>query len=291
MTVSAVARGLALVAAVGFLHQAPPGYGGAAWAMDAKQVTALRVNIAGRQRLLSQRVLASACLSARGIDAERQARVLTEAGASFVSALDRLENGSVADGLPPMEDQITLVTLGTQRSAWTGLSAAVLQAEGGDAAALAQLPTAAAEVLRTALSTVQSMALTGTTGEQELARYVDLAGRQRMLSQRMVANSCLVSAGIGGAELQQRIADDVAEFDANLGRLAEGDPATGIVAAPSLHMLMALDALAPWWQPVRAAALQAASGTLDPAALEAMAAGYETLLERLEETVWLAGEM
>lgn len=264
----------------------------AAGALTQEEITAHQVNIAGRQRMLSQRILAAACLTGRGADAQAQSQILADAVQDFATGLDTLENGRVADGLPPLAAPAARAKLEDQRRAWTEFAQFTGPAAAGDAGALAALSAAAPPLLASAVATVGALAGGDSAGAQaDLARYVDLAGRQRLLSQRLVGAACLGSAGISVPETQAAIGKDLAEFEANLTALADGDPARGIEPAPSLDMRMALETIPEWWQPVRGFAVSAQATPLDAASLSAMAEAYEPLLERLEEAVWMAGEV
>lgn len=79
---------------------------------------------------------------------------------------------------------------------------------------------------------------------------VNIAGRQRMLSQRMTKYALL--AGQGDAAARTPLKQAGALFAAALAQLQAGDPATGLPPA-SAAMQPALDALGGQWEPSSAA--------------------------------------
>ncbi len=91
------------------LGQAPP-------SLAAEPGLAMQIDLAGRQRLFSQRVAASACFLSLGVDAEDQRRILTETSALFSVSLAALAEGHPAYGIVGAKDPTTREALTDARA-------------------------------------------------------------------------------------------------------------------------------------------------------------------------------
>ncbi|MEO1639790.1 MAG: type IV pili methyl-accepting chemotaxis transducer N-terminal domain-containing protein, partial [Pseudomonadota bacterium] len=173
---------------------------------------AQRVNLSGKLRMLSQRVPAAACYLQNGVDVERSRAVLTGALAEFEQIVAGLEHGDMELGIPTAEERRrTLAGIAKLNELWVPLrqdANAILDGT-GTPEHLASMASQSAEVLAVAQKLV--VVISGQYANQaELLQsdtmLIDVAGRQRMLSQRMSKNACLASSGIASdvaiAELQ-----------------------------------------------------------------------------------------
>ncbi len=84
---------------------------------DPAEILALQIDMAGRQRMLSQRLVASACFLSLGIQHDTQALALTEVSEIYEATLDRLEKGNTLLGLPAVTDPQALWALRDARAA------------------------------------------------------------------------------------------------------------------------------------------------------------------------------
>ena len=91
----------------------------------------------------------------------------------------------------------------------------------------------------------------GSGGSDDLARLINVAGRQRMLTQRAAKEYCLIAAGIDVAGNRAALAKTVALFDRSLEGLIAGDAELGLIAAPDETLLYQLDYVRDLWGPLR----------------------------------------
>ena len=240
------------------------------------QEDSLAINLAGRQRMLSQRMTKTI----------EQVKANLQAGQEIAGSLDELtatsslfgrtitafnRGGETADASgnsvqlsPAVDDAQTAV-----RSAlplWGELSEGVdallasdLEKLGDVSQLIAELRDKNGELLGNMDSVTRSLELAAAPAE-----LVNIAGRQRMLSQRMVKNLALAISATDEAALQARLAEfrtDVDLFDESLA-LLESQPVE--VFATDTNSPQVLDASESLWRPIRAAAdrLLADSGVL-----------------------------
>lgn len=182
---------------------------GALGVARSAEITPAAVNAAGEQRMLSQR-LAKAYVQV-GLDVMPGAALdqLRDSVVRFERNLDRLRpllvgvKGSV-DLFERMSDQ------------WQQLRIAV----DTPASATSALDVSRRSVLLLASADGLTNALERASMDPVAARRVNVAGRQRMLSQRIVKAYLLHSWGVSGGDAHAELVDATREFDDGLRTLA-----------------------------------------------------------------------
>jgi Type IV pili methyl-accepting chemotaxis transducer N-term len=204
----AVSRRAALIALGG---SAVP----AAWA----QVRDLNdaINKAGRQRMLSQRMVKGWLALGQRLEDTRADKVLGDSMALFERQLAELRAFAPTEAIRTTYDQLETLW-GTLKSALVGTP-----------------PTLAAAPALLALdSKVLALAHQGTQQLEQHAgkpvgHLVNLAGRQRMLSQRMAKFHLAMAWKVPVADAAQQIATARAEFVAALDKLAAAPETTAAI--------------------------------------------------------------
>lgn len=157
--------------------------GGSVWAQIADINSA--INEAGRQRMLSQRIAKAYFQIGQDIEVERSRRILDTSIALFDRQLVDLRNFA-----PTPEIKDTYLRLG---KLWQAYKEVLLSASPSKESGRAVLGLSD-DVLRTAQQgTVQLEKHSGTSA----GRLVNIAGRQRMLSQRMAKLYQAINWGLG----------------------------------------------------------------------------------------------
>lgn len=160
------------------------------------------INKAGRQRMLSQRMAKAYCQIGLGVEVERAKRILDQSVALFDKQLTDLQAFA-----PTSEIKDTYASLD---QAWIAYKKLISSSEPN----LEKVKTIARmseEVLKLAQQgTVQLERLSGTP----TAKLINVAGRQRMLSQRIAAISMLRAWGITSPRISQDLDNATAEFAA-----------------------------------------------------------------------------
>lgn len=169
---------------------------------------AAAINVAGQQRMLSQRIVKSWCQIGLNVLPAVSKAQLDDAVRMFEGNLQGLD---IALSSP--EARSALAGL---RAAWTPLrSAAAGVIRPSDAA---QLDARAEDVLKAAERLVLVMQ---DQASEPSSRWVSLAGRQRMLSQRLVKVYMLQQWGITSATLREETERVQNEFAGALARMQQ----------------------------------------------------------------------
>jgi hypothetical protein len=169
LTASVAASGLALLPAAAF-----------AQVVDLNDA----INKAGRQRMLSQRMAKSYFAIGQGVEPELADRTLAGSMALFDRQLVELK---VFSPLPEIK-----ATYSQLESAWSDYKAALVGAKPGKAQADSVLALASKVLQLAHQGTGQLEKVSG----KPVGRLVNIAGRQRMLSQRMAAFYLSASWGV-----------------------------------------------------------------------------------------------
>lgn len=176
------------------------------------------INVAGSQRMLTQRMLKA--YSAIGIDvnAETAALELREAVARFDRQLGALSAGFAGSAAEPTLHQV--------KALWLPYKALLEQpVSRANATQLLRDNDALLRACHKVVLVLEDMS--GTAYGQ----LVNVAGRQRMLSQRMAKFYLLRAWGFDNAEVRYEIDQARNEFRGALGRLLSAPENTSIIAA------------------------------------------------------------
>lgn len=233
---------------------------------DAAIEAARRVNIAGRQRMLSQRISKAACFISTGQVAEAGREQMSGAHGEFGINLHALRRGNESLGLGREYSGEIISILEVVESDWQAYSQQLQVALNGG------------PVLGSALSSIDASGLTvlenmnravGKTASVYgdslpdmpliLSLTIDLAGRQRMFTQKAAKEFCLIDAGVEVEENRARLAQTANFFTLTLGALQTGMPGM-VMAAPNDKISSQLAAVAEAWAGPQAALEKAASG-------------------------------
>lgn len=258
---------------------------------------ARRVNIAGRQRMLSQRMSKAACFISIGADAEAQQVVLQDAFNLFLSSHEALRFGSQTAGLTAERNQRLLDALSIVSTDWSPFSGLIESAlsQGYVAApAVARIDETGLVLLGNMNKAVNKIA--NAYGKELpdmpllLSLTIDLAGRQRMFSQKAAKEFCLIDAGINVEANQESLAKTTNLFTLTLGALISGMPGV-VMAAPNDEIRGKLEAVSAAWAGPKAVLDQAASGaTITDAQRATIIHDMENVLTLMNEAVGMYEE-
>ena len=174
----------------------------------AQAADAAAINLAGQQRMLSQRIVKSWCQIGLNVLPAVSKAQLDDAVRTFESNLQALD---IATGSPEARN-----ALAGLRAAWSPLrSAAAGVIRQSDAA---QLDARAEDVLMAAERLILVMQ---DQASAPVSRWVNLAGRQRMLSQRLVKVYMLQQWQVNNSALRDEIERVQHEFAGALVRMQQ----------------------------------------------------------------------
>ncbi|MDJ1009529.1 MAG: type IV pili methyl-accepting chemotaxis transducer N-terminal domain-containing protein, partial [Paracoccaceae bacterium] len=218
---------LAAVAALGPLAPAPAGADGISAAEDG----ARKINVSGRQRMLTQRMAKAVCFYRLGIEPERHREMALAAHELYDRSLAALIDGDPDMGLLPERNSRAEVQLRLAEELWADFGPAVKAALAEDDAAAAETVRATnVRLLEQSNKAVSALVIAHGSAEvaPDVAIAINVAGRQRMLSQRMSKEFCSLATGGAGEELRETLAETVALFEASHAGLVDGDPVLGV---------------------------------------------------------------
>ncbi|QPH53286.1 type IV pili methyl-accepting chemotaxis transducer N-terminal domain-containing protein [Pontivivens ytuae] len=254
---------------------------------------AYRVNVAGRQRMLSQRMAKAACLASTGIATETHLSQLDAAYDLFQRSDAALRVGDPDFNLPAERYQSVLTALSEIDGPWRAYGRMIdtTIADGSiEEERLMVLDAASVEVLDRMNAAVNRTARAyGDAGPRvplALTVTVDIAGRQRMLTQRAVKEVCLMQVADNPQDYADRLTRTVEIFDLSLAALQNGLPDAGVLAAPNEEIAGQLAEVDRQWQAVHGIFDRAAAGeVLDADTLADLADRVEPLLAAMHAAV------
>lgn len=230
-----------------------------------------RINFSGKLRMLSQRVPSAACHLSAGIDPEGSRALLASAKTEFHDILKALEFGSAELNVNGAETRRkTLVKVHALKEQWAPYEASVdqLLAGNGDAAQIKTLLSDSMTVLGAAkLLVAEISAQYSNPAEmtQSSAMVIDIAGRQRMLTQKMAKEACAAWSGLSDTAAGD-LAGTMKIFETSLSALINGMPEAGIKKPSNTTIAAGLTTVYQDWMSVKETLMEISTGTMPDSA-------------------------
>lgn len=216
------------------------------------------IDLSGKLRMLSQRIPAAACHYADGIAVDKSSALLENASAEFEKILSGLKFGDAELNLPyPEESRKTLAAIEDVRQLWDPIGEIAQSTVAGQASSenIEFVLTENMPLLESAKALVVRMVAqysNPTEMLQATSLLIDVAGRQRMLTQKMSKESCIVAGNHDNAEVMKaNLAKTMQTFEASLNALRHGMQAAGITPPPSQDIANGLDKVILSWSEVK----------------------------------------
>ncbi|MEL7097316.1 MAG: type IV pili methyl-accepting chemotaxis transducer N-terminal domain-containing protein [Pseudomonadota bacterium] len=226
-----------------------------ATAITSAQDGKTKINVSGRNRMLSQRMAKAVCFAAIDVDTSAHLKMAASAHAQFDKALAGLRHGDTDLGILPENAPAILVELDGVDDLWATYGGAIAEIE----TASDITPSALSDVASLNLPTLVQMNKAVGAFEQRygasdlhpaLALAINVSGRQRMLSQKSSKEFCLVVAGQSVSENREALAATVALFESSLLALMDGSEDLGLPEAPTDEIYDQLQRVQALWAPV-----------------------------------------
>ncbi|MES9893450.1 MAG: type IV pili methyl-accepting chemotaxis transducer N-terminal domain-containing protein [Candidatus Thiodiazotropha endolucinida] len=185
---------------------------------------AVVINLSGRQRMLTQKMSKEMLLIANKIDVEGNRANLKKTAKLFDTTLTGLRDGNAEMGLPATEGRVILKQLDKVRKLWDEFQSVVSEVvQGGsvDIAKVAQLNLPLLKNMNTAVRLYEKEAKK-VTGKSA-GVVINLAGKQRMLTQKMSKEMSLVALNHNTDDNKSNLRSTASLFDRTLKGLLDGD--------------------------------------------------------------------
>lgn len=216
-----------------------------------------RIDIADQLPMLGQRVAASACVLTSGIEVEKSLAILDTSYRQFERITTALRDGDADMNIPePETRRITLHDIDQVWGTWATTHDAVLEIleDTTDVDAAHIIDDHNLEVLEATTVLAGDIAAQYTHPyeiTQDNALLISLASRQRMLTQKMIKDSCEIWTHYhedeGRADLQQTMQI----FENSMLALRDGMPSLGVKAAPTAEIKEDLNAILKRWKIIK----------------------------------------
>ena len=189
---------------------------------QTKQQSGVVINLAGKQRMLTQKMSKEAFFIAKGIDVEANTENLKKTAALFDKTLKGLADGDSSLNLPKTENKEILAQLQKVSDLWAPFKANIDKVVAGkaDKATLEAIAGENVPLLKNMNAAVQMYAkASGSKLAPAMAKKINVAGRQRMLTQKMTKELLLIANGIDADANKGNIKKTAALFDTTLNDL------------------------------------------------------------------------
>ena len=189
---------------------------------QTKQQSGIVINLAGKQRMLTQKMSKEAFFIAKGIDVEANTENLKKTAALFDKTLKGLVDGDSSLNLPKTENKEILAQLQKVADLWAPLQANIDKVIAGkaDKATLEAIAEENLPLLKNMNAAVQMYAkASGSKLAPAMAKKINVAGKQRMLTQKMTKELLLIANGINADANKENLKKTAALFDTTLNDL------------------------------------------------------------------------
>ena len=213
------------------------------------------LNLSGKQRMLSQKMSKEVALIALNIDKTNNLSHLQKTSALFDKTLIGLTKGSAELGLPPTESKRILIQLGKLEAIWADFYPTIHAITTSGSVSDGQLSAIATQNIPLLKEMNKVVGLyeneakkNGLDAAQGLAATINLAGKQRMLSQKMSKEFFLIALGYQVEDNKLNLLETYTLFDRTLKGLANGDETLGLPGNPPPHIRAQLNVVDELWQ-------------------------------------------
>lgn len=220
-----------------------------------------RVDFSGRLHMLSQRIAASACMWKSNQDPDISRGLVAGSASEVDRILDALEFGNARVKIVGAETRKrTLETIHSFRTQWAPVRDAinVMMESGVTDEHMATIETANIPLLETATLLVSEISGQYSDPAELLqvdAIMVDISGRQRMRTQKLLKEAC--ELWNGNSQTKDTLAETIELFDVSLAALRDGMPDAGVAPAPTPAIREKLDGIHTEWQEIKPVLVEA----------------------------------
>ena len=265
-----------------------------AFAQNTAQQWATVLNLSGRQRMLTQKMSKEALFANAGIKTAEMQKSMSATAKLFETTLAGLRDGDASVGLPATTDKAIIAQLDKVKGMFAELQPIIDAAGGGarlDESQLAMLAEKNVPLLvemNKAVKMYETAAKSVLGGDEKSAVVINLAGRQRMLTQKMTKEALLVALGVDAETNKKNVMATAALFDTTLTGLLQGNTEMGLPGTSDAGIVAQLGKVKTLWTDIKPALESVSSGTeLTEAQWTELTVTNVTLLKEMNAAVQL----
>jgi len=211
-----------------------------------------RVNLSGKQRMLTQRMSKLALLASLHIDRDTNVKALVADAKLFNRTLNGLKRGDKSLGLQPCKDKGVGEQVLVVKTAWEPFLASIIKIvknQDSDSKAINYIIEHNEELLTKSNELVNRFVKASPTKnflEKAMLNVINIAGRQRMLTQKMTKEKLLIVAK-NMPTYKEKLHKTINLFDSSLKVLMKGDAEKHIVKPTEKSIKEQLEKVSKIW--------------------------------------------
>ena len=213
------------------------------------------INLSGKERMLTQNMAKLALQSSLNIQGDRSRKELKKVADLYDKTLNGFKNGDKDLGLEPATDKKVKEQITIVEKAWKPFYKAVnkiVEGKDKDGKALKYIVENNEKLLKLSNDLVEAYEASNTSVnylEKARLHTVNVAGRQRMLTQKMTKEKLLILKGQN--EYLPKLAKTVELFDTSLTALIKGDKSQKITKPTNKKIVNQLKVVSKLWEELK----------------------------------------
>jgi len=213
-----------------------------------------RINLSGKQRMLTQKMSKLAVMLSLNLKVKESSSKILEAAKLYDKTLGGFKHGDADLGCTPIKDKAVVAQLLVVDTLWQKFYANVkLVAKGDRGEALAFIIDNNEKLLLESnklVSVFEKLNKHINYLEKSMLKLINIAGRQRMLTQKMTKEKLLL-VKLPKKEYKKKLYESVQLFDTSLSLLINGDTAQNIAKPTSKAIKGQLQKVADIWKKLK----------------------------------------
>lgn len=218
------------------------------------------INLAGKQRMLTQKMAKETLLIFAGIDAEKNRKNLRHTVRLFMKTLDGLRDGDTSLNLPPTQSPAIKTQIDVVKSEFNKIESIFKRVIAGEAPSrdavmeIAERNSAVLENMNIVVEMYERKSREIIPAEKAfLGIEINLSGKQRMLSQKMAKEALLIYLGIDRRKNKILLRETYRLFDRTLNGLKYGGGELGLPGTTEKDIAQQLDSVIKVWEELKPA--------------------------------------
>jgi len=223
--------------------------------MNKSKILKKRVNLSGRQRMLVQRMTKLALLIESNIDKKENIKKLKEYSTLYDKTLKAFENGDKDLGCIPANNENIIKTIKNVKEAWVPFYAniqKIIEQKDKNKSAISYIVKNNENLLKLSDNLVKAYEKSNKAQnflEKARVHVVNVAGRQRMLTQKMTKEKLLVEQG--KKEYKEKLEETIELFDTSLKDLTNGNLDKSILKPTNEKIIKQLEVVNRIWKKLK----------------------------------------